>query len=155
VALKGEAKTKYMRDYMRRRRAGQPKRKAEAGSKTSVVRGRGREEPEKLALRAEIAQLKAMLREDPDAAKLRKKVVEQQAQLAGIRRAMKEIANERDRYRRRVLPKFRAATGLLTRENHNAIIKAFHSDRSKSVTATDLATAERLVTALRPLFDEG
>jgi hypothetical protein len=43
---------------------------------------------------------------------------------------------------------------LLTRANYNVVIKALHPDRAKHVTATELATAGRLITTLRPLFDE-
>jgi len=43
---------------------------------------------------------------------------------------------------------------LLTRQNYTVIIiKALHPDRAKHVA--ELATAQRLATALRPLFDEG
>jgi hypothetical protein len=44
---------------------------------------------------------------------------------------------------------------LLTRQNYGDIIKALHPDRMDHCTATELATAAGLVTALRPLFDEG
>jgi hypothetical protein len=47
------------------------------------------------------------------------------------------------------------ARELLTRQNHNAIINALHEDRLKQCSPAELATAHRLVTALRPLFDEG
>src|SRR5215469_7240990 len=47
-------------------------------------------------LKNDIRKLKAMLQEEPAAAKLRKKVVDQQVELAAMRRTMKEIAKERD-----------------------------------------------------------
>jgi hypothetical protein len=103
-------------------------------------------------LRAEVARLKAMLREDADAAKYRKKVVELQAQMAEMRRVMKEIAKERDRYQKRVRPKFREATGLLTSQTYRAIVKALHSDRVQHVTPAELKAAERVFITLRPLF---
>jgi hypothetical protein len=113
-------------------------------------------------LRAEIVKLKfdiikrkAMLQEEPDAAKLRKKVVDQQVEMTSMRAAMKRIAKERDKYRAYAKPKYREARGQLTRENYNVIIKALHADRLRHCTPTELATAHRLVTALRPLFDEG
>jgi len=109
-------------------------------------------------LKSDIIKLKAMLQEEPDAAKLRKKVADQQVEMTSMRRVMKEIAKERDQYQSRVKayrqPKHQEARRLLTRKNHNVLLNALHSDRSKHVTIADLATAERLVVALRPLFDE-
>jgi chromosome segregation and condensation protein ScpB len=99
-----------------------------------------------------------MLQEEPDAAKLRKKVIDQQVQVASMRRVMKEIAKERDQYQIQVKayrqPKHQEAWRLLTRKTYGDIIKALHPDRTKHVTAAELATAGRLITALRPLFDE-
>ena len=117
-------------------------------------------------LRAEIVKLKfdiikrkAMLQEEPDAAKLRKKVIDQQIEMAGLRRNIKLLVKERDGYQARIRgmqpKKYGEARRLLTRKNHGLIIKALHSDRSKHVTADELAEAERLAVALRPLFDEG
>jgi hypothetical protein len=106
------------------------------------------------ALKSDIFKLKAMLQEEPDAAKLRKKVVEQNAEIASMRRAMKEIAKERDRYRLHVRPDMRQATRLLTRANFNIIIKALHSDRRQQVKPNELAEAERLFITLKPLFIE-
>ena len=109
-------------------------------------------------LKSDIIKLKMMLQEEPDAAKLRKKVADQQVEMANLRRAFKKTAKERDQYQARVKayrqPKHQEARRLLTRENYRVLIKALHSDRSKHVTAAELATAERLVVALRPLFDE-
>jgi hypothetical protein len=85
---------------------------------------------------------------------LRKKVVDQQVEMASMRQAMKRLAKERDQYQRRARPKYREAQRLLTRKNYGDIIKALHPDRTKHVTAPELAIAGRLVTALRPLFDE-
>jgi uncharacterized protein with PIN domain len=130
-----------------------------------LTRSRREEFTEVGKLRAEIGRLKsdntklrAMLQEEPDAAKLRKKVADQQAEMASMRRVMKEIAKERDQYQSRVKayrqPKHQEARRLLTRKNHNVLLNALHSDRSKHVTVADLATAERLVVTLRPLFDE-
>src|SRR5262249_1176243 len=123
---------------------------------------RGRRRPvefgEVSRLKSDILKLKAMLQEEPDAAKLRKKVVDQQVEMASLRRAMKEIAKERDKYQVRVKayqrPKHQEARRLLTRGNYRVIIKALHPDRSKHVTAAELAAAERVVIGLRPLFDE-
>src|SRR5262249_27163039 len=113
---------------------------------------------ENAKLKSDIIKLKAMLQEEPDATKLRKKVVDQQVEMASMRRVMKEIAKERDQYQNRVKayrqPKNQEAPRLLTPQNHNVLLNALHSDRSKHVTVADLATAERLVVALRPLFDE-
>src|SRR5262249_58397710 len=106
-------------------------------------------------LQSDILKLKAMLQEEPDAAKLRKKVVDLQVEMASMRRVMKKIAKERDQYLARTKRKYREAKRLLTRENYSVIIKALHPDRAKHVTAAELATAERVATALRPLFDEG
>jgi hypothetical protein len=105
-------------------------------------------------LKSDIVKLKAMLQEDPDTAKLRKKVVEQQVEMASLRQAMKRIAKERDKYQGRQNPKYREAAKLLTKKNHGILIKALHSDRMKQCTAAELAEAERVTTALRPVFDE-
>src|SRR6516165_4791452 len=102
----------------------------------------GRLRAEVVKLKSDIIKLKAMLQEEPDAAKLRKKVVDQQVEMASMRRAMKQIAKERDEYQSRV-------------KTYGDIIKALHSDRSKQVDASELAAAERLFIALRPLFGEG
>jgi hypothetical protein len=95
-----------------------------------------------------------MLQEEPDAAKLRKKVVDQQTEMAGLRRAFKRTAKERDKYQKRKRLKYQEAERLLIPRNHSVLIKALHSDRMKQCTAAELATAERLAIALRPLFDE-
>jgi hypothetical protein len=109
-------------------------------------------------LKSDIFKLKAMLQLDPDAAKLRKKVVDQQVEMAGLRRVLKQTAKERDKYRHRVVGKFgekyRAAQWLLTRKNHNLLANALHPDRLKQCTPEELAEAQRLAVALRPLFDE-
>ena len=165
MTLKGEARTKYMRDYMRRRRAGQQSKPKPRAPASDVARSRreefaevGRLKAEIVRLKSDIIKLKAMLQEEPDAAKLRKKVADQQAEMASMRRVMKEIAKERDKYQVRVKayrqPKHQEARRLLTRKNHSVLLNALHSDHSKGRTPADLAEAERLVVALRPLFDE-
>jgi hypothetical protein len=109
-------------------------------------------------LKSDIAKLKAMLQEEPDAARLRKKVIDQQIEMASLRAAMKRIAKERDEHQARVnryqKPKYREARHLLTRKNHDLLIKALHSDRMKQCTADELKEAAQLVVALRPVFDE-
>jgi chromosome segregation ATPase len=109
---------------------------------------------ENATLRSDILKLKAMLQEEPDAAKLRKKVIDQQVELASLRRVVKQIGKERDRYQRRAKPKYRSAERLLTRTNYGVLIKSLHPDRSGHVTAAELAAAERLAIGLRPLFVE-
>jgi uncharacterized coiled-coil protein SlyX len=107
------------------------------------------------SLKSDIVKLKAALQEEPDAAKLRQKVVEQRTQMASMRYEIRRVVKERDEYRARTKPKFRESTKLLTRKNHDLLIKALHSDRSKHVTAAELAEAERVAVALRSLFIEG
>lgn len=130
-------------------------------SESQLAHSRRQEFGEAARLRAEIgrlksdnAKLKAMLQEEPDTAKLRKKIVDQQAEMASMRKAMKEIAKERDRYQRRVQSKYREARKLCTRANHNLLLNALHYDHRKGLTPTDLAAAERLVIELRPMFIE-
>jgi len=110
-------------------------------------------------LKSDIAKLKMMLQEEPDAAKLRKKVVDQQVEMASLRRNIKQLVKERDEYRskseRYAMAKHREARAQLTRKNHNTIIKALHVDRDKSLTAEEIAEARRVAIALRPLFGEG
>src|SRR5262245_31096910 len=106
-------------------------------------------------LKSDIIKLKRMLQEEPDAAKLRKKVIDQQVEMASMRQVMKKIAKERDKYVRRRQPKYREAEKLLTRQSYNVTIKALHPDRTPHVTPAEKAAAERVVTGLRPLFDEG
>jgi hypothetical protein len=121
--LKGEAKTAYQRAYMRRRRAALKAGRTDKGRgkpATNPVTKRSAPELDKglaqaAGLRAEIARLKAMLQEDVDAAKLRKKVVVLQAEMASMRRVMKEIAKERDHWQKRAGRKYREADRLLTR----------------------------------------
>jgi hypothetical protein len=114
----------------------------------------GKLRAENVKLKSDKAKLNAMLQLDPDAAKLRKTVVDQRVEMASMRRAMEGIAKERDRHKRRAEPEYREAGKLLTGPNYRVIIKALHSDRMKQCTAAELATAERVVTALRPLFNE-
>jgi hypothetical protein len=110
------------------------------------------------ALKSDVAKLKAALQQDPDTAKLRQKVIDQRTEIASMRAAMKRIAKERDQYQTHVARarprKYGEARGLLTRQNYGILIKALHSDRMKQCTAAELAEAERVATALRPLFDE-
>ena len=105
-------------------------------------------------MKSDIRKLKMMLEEEPDLAKLRKKIVDQQVEMAAMRRAMKEIAKERDANSRRVNPRYQEARQLLIAANYRIIIKALHSDRSQQVSSAELAEAERLAVALRPLFIE-
>jgi hypothetical protein len=125
---------------------------------TRSTRGGTREEDrlraEIAVLKSDNAKLKMLLKEEPDAAKLRKQVVDQQTEMASLRRVMKEIAKERDKNKMRRQPKYREGIKLLTRRNHALIIKALHSDRSEHVSKAELAAAERLAIALRPLFIE-
>jgi len=137
------------------------------GQLTRSTRGEGRMEfseggkmrAEISRLKSDILKLKMMLQEEPDAGKLRKKVIDLQVEIAALRRELRKIAKERDEYLARVkaykLTKHREARQLLTGQNYRVIIKAMHPDRSKHVTAAELAAAERLVVALRPLFGEG
>jgi len=105
-------------------------------------------------LKSDIIKLKTMLQEEPDAAKLRKKVVDQQVEMASLRRAFKQTAKERDQYKARTRLKYREAARLLIPKNHSIIVKALHSDRLKQCSADELKEAERVAVALRPLFDE-
>jgi len=148
-----------------KKRIAELERRGQGGGQLKVAHSRREEFTEVGRLRAEIGKLKSdiiklkmMLQQDPDAAKLRKKVVDQQVEMASLRRIMKQVAKERDQYQARVKayqrPKHREARQLLIRKNYAVIINALHSDRTKQVDATELAEAERLVVALRPLFDE-
>jgi hypothetical protein len=103
-------------------------------------------------LKSDILKLNAALQEEPDAAKLRQKVVDQQVEIAAMRRTMKEIAQERDEYKRRATPSHREAERLLTSSTYRTLIKALHSDRGQHVSDDELKEAERLAVALRPLF---
>jgi hypothetical protein len=111
-----------------------------------------------VGLKSDITKLKLALQEEPDAAKLRKKVVDQQVEMRGLRAVLKQTAKERDEYQARVkayaLTKHIEARQKLTRQNYNILIKTLHSDRTKQVSADELKEAERLVVALRPLFEE-
>jgi hypothetical protein len=114
----------------------------------------GRLRAENAKLKADIRKLKAMMQEEPEATKLRKRIVELRAEMATLRRALKEIAKERDNYRRRTKPEHREAQRLLTSSSYRTLIKALHSDRTKHVSSAELVEAERLCVALRPLFIE-
>jgi len=105
-------------------------------------------------LKSDIFKLKAMLQEEPDAAKLRKKVIDQQVEMAGLRQALRRAAKQRDEYQARTQPKYRKATKHATPENYRLLIKALHSDRLKQCSTAELAAAERVAVALRPLFIE-
>jgi hypothetical protein len=105
-------------------------------------------------LKSEILKLKAMLKEEPDVAKLRKKVVDQQVEMAAMRREMKAITKERDRDRTWHTPEGEKARRLLTGPNYHVLVKALHSDRRQQVSSAELAEAERVAVALRPLFIE-
>jgi hypothetical protein len=119
----------------------------------------GRLRAEIVRLKSDNFKLKAALQEDPDVAKLRKTVIDQRVEMMGLRQELRRVAKERDQYQARVKAyrhlKHAEARRLLIRQNHDLIIKALHPDRSKHVTAAELAEAERVVVALRPLFIEG
>jgi hypothetical protein len=114
----------------------------------------GKLRAEIVKLKSDNAKLKAMQQEPPDVTKLRKKVVDQQAEMAVLRKAIKEIAKERDDYKRYTDLGHKEARKLLTGANYRVLIKVVHSDRSQQVSTAELAEAERLVVALRPLFIE-
>jgi hypothetical protein len=167
MTLKGKARTRYMRDYMRRWRAGQqPKPKPSTPTGQIKVTHAPRQEFGEIGklraeigrLRSDILKLKMALQEEPNVARLRKKVVDQQVEMTSMRSVMKGIAKERDKLQVHVKayrqPKHQEAHRLLTGPNYRILIKALHSDRSKHCTAAELATAERVATALRPLFIE-
>jgi hypothetical protein len=97
---------------------------------------------ENAKLKSDVFKLKAMLQEEPDVAKLRKKVVDQQTEMALLRRINKEIAKERDALQRRVTPEYRKAKRFLTAPNYRVIIKALHSDRRHQVSSAELAEAD-------------
>jgi len=124
---------------------------ARSGREVFSEAGRLRAEIGKL--KSDISKLRAALAEEPDAVKLRKKVVEQRVEMANLRTELRRVAKERDKYRAFTQPKFREASRLLTRQNYRLIVKALHSDRAKLVTPDELATAERVATALGPLFE--
>jgi DNA repair exonuclease SbcCD ATPase subunit len=137
------------------------KGKGVAPSSASARRQDNAREVDKLSgeitkLKSDILKLKAALQEEPDAAKLREKVAEQQAQMASLRTAMKQIAKERDKYQARTSTrKYGEARRLLTRETYAVIVKALHPDRAKHVLPAELAEAGRVFVHLKPLFDEG
>src|SRR5262249_31863447 len=107
-----------------------------------------------VGLKSDIAKLKMALAEEPDVAKLRKKVVDQRVEMAGLRQEIRRLVKERDKAQWQTNKRFREAAHLAIRKNYNVIIKALHPDRAKQATATELAEAQRLFIALRPLFDE-
>jgi chromosome segregation ATPase len=115
--------------------------------------GRLRAEIDKL--KSDIFKLKAALQEEPDAAKLRKKVVDQRIEMAALRQNLRKVVKERDKYAEMTKKRFREGSAHATRKTYGIIVKALHSDRAKHTTAAELAEAERLFVALRPLFDEG
>lgn len=114
----------------------------------------GKLRAEIVTLKSDIIKLKTALQEEPDVAKLRKKVINQQVEMASLRQALRKVVKERDKAQARLQPKPREAQRLLTRQNYGDIIKALHPDRIKHCTPIELATAVKLVTGLRPLFDE-
>jgi hypothetical protein len=97
----------------------------------------GKLRAENAKLKSDNVKLKAMLQEEPDAAKLRKKIVELQAEMASMRRAMKEIAKERDRYQTRV----------------KAYQQTKHIEARRA--PAERAEAERAFLQAKPLFNEG
>jgi hypothetical protein len=101
-----------------------------------------------------MVKLRMALQEEPDAAKLRKKVIDQQVEMASLRQELRRVVKERDKYRLQTEKRFREARHHATRKTYGVIVNALHSDRAKHVTADELAEAERLFIALRPLFDE-
>jgi hypothetical protein len=108
-------------------------------------------------LKSDNIKLKMMLQEEPDAAKLRKKVTDLKVEIAALRREVKVLAKERDKYQKIVRAyrqdKYKAARETATRENYNLIIKALHADVADQATPAHREAASRLVTRLRPLFD--
>jgi hypothetical protein len=108
-------------------------------------------------LKSDIFKLKAMLQEEPDAAKLRKQVVDQKVEMAAMRKAMKEIAKQRDKWRSYglVIGKIgEEGTRLLSRDTFATIAKGLHPDRLQTCSKVELDRAARLFLRLRPLFVE-
>jgi uncharacterized phage infection (PIP) family protein YhgE len=110
---------------------------------------------ENAKLKSENAKLKTMLKEAPNVAELLKKVVDQQDKMNRLRQNIRILAKERDRLLGQTEKRFREASHYATRKTYSVIVKALHSDRAKHTTAAELAEAERLFIALKPLFDEG
>jgi hypothetical protein len=102
-------------------------------------------------LKLEIARLKAALAEEPDMAKLRLKAVDQAAQIRQLQQQVRKVVKERDQYQIRWKS---GAQYLLTAENFRVLVKAVHPDRAKNTSPGEMAAAERIVIALRPLFIE-
>jgi hypothetical protein len=139
--------------------ARRPKAQERAAIKPATRSGREfsseefRRQREIAGLKSDIAKLKMALQEEPDAAKLRKKVVEQRVEIAHLRQYVRKLAKERDEYKAHTKPNYREAQRLLTVSTFRAIVKPLHYDRRKQITEAELAEAERLFVALRPLFD--
>jgi hypothetical protein len=107
---------------------------------------------ENTQLKSDNAKLKMMLAEEPDTAKLRKKAVDQQVEMASMRRAMKEIGKERDKLTKLTDKRFLKAAHLASRQSYGVLVHVLHSDKRKHATEADLAEAERIIVAIKPLF---
>jgi hypothetical protein len=107
-------------------------------------------------LKSDVLRLKEALQEEPDLAKLRQKVVDQRLEIAQLKRDIKRLAKERDKLQIRATRRRREAEAekMLTAASFRLLVKVVHSDRAAHSTAAELAAAERIVIAMRPLFIE-
>jgi hypothetical protein len=88
-------------------------------------------------LKSEILKLKAALQEEPTRPSCARRSSISKVEMASLRQAMKRIAKERDGLQLRVQAyKQLKHKDVLTRKNHDAIIKALHPNRSKHVKAS-------------------
>jgi hypothetical protein len=106
-------------------------------------------------LKHKIGKLEAALAEEPNMAKLRQQVAEKRLEIRHLQQQVRQVVKERDKYQSRMNKAYREAEReLLTAENFRVIVKAVHPDRAKNASPGELAAAERIVIALRPLFIE-
>jgi hypothetical protein len=127
-------------------------------SRTSGMRSRpefgevGKLRAENGRLRAQIKLLTPAL--DGELVKLRKVVEELRGERASLKRALKEVARERDRNAViRSSPILSAAAhGHLRKSNYRRIVGCLHSDTRHSKTAAQIDEAAVLFIPLEPLF---
>jgi hypothetical protein len=153
--LKGEAKTKYMRDYMRRRRGGQGPAKPKSGpqrvAKTdnaSQARIRDleaeltRERERREAAEAKAAKLAQPGSSPDDLAAKTQEIVGLKERLANERQRLNEICAN---YEAKL--KVRKGAGLWTRGQYRAVVSCLHQDSRDTKTEEQRNAACRIVIA--------
>ena len=148
MTLKGDRRTTYMREYMRRRRA----------RKTAPVPAKLANKPERPApdaklrqentrLRAEIAELRAIA---PDASKIQRLSEKVRDLKAELRRTIKN--RDANYVSRHLMDDRERAISQIDGSGFSILARAVHPDTGANASPEDRHTATIILNKIRPLF---